>query len=399
MAQYEDGDNGTTMFPPDKSITGYTTLTPSPEFIRLDMLWGAILAVMSLIGTLGNILSIYYFVKKCKQTIHDVLYKFMSIVDTINSLTCWPVIIVLFATRNEMLFENRSFCGIWTCLFQATNTIALFLVMVISVSRTVSVIAPFHKLREFLILGAIGLYAAAEVVFFAGLYGAGVIKFVYYYDMGYCTIVPKSFKKVPKRQILWDHVFIPVANLKTLGPIFITFLSFVISVCVLVTRKTNGTIARKEQKIRKVSVTITMFTAIFLFCQLPLLITKMMSHSIKWIPGTPDFFTYEAYMGWNYSLFFQVVFPVLNSTLNPFLYYCRMPKYKTWMRASCRSTVATRRNKAAMTAVLGMVRLGFHSRKQKEETVCNAGLYDYAHIRGLRAKTRTPDYLASTTVL
>ena len=299
--------------------------------MRYDMLWGGILAVLSLTGTLGNTFSLIYFVRKRKKTIHDTLYTLMCVLDIMTSLISWPVTAVLFNSRRSMLFENATYCGIWTVHFKANTVLAMFLVMVISVSRTISITAPFMMIRKRMVLGSIVLYATFDVGLVSVLYGMDVIQFVYYKDMGYCSIVPKSFIQKPSRQEIWDRVFMPLANIQTFGPMIIVSVSFLMCVFALVTKKQQG---RLERRVRRASVTIAIFTAIYLFCQLPLIVTKMMSHIIKWFPDAPDYFAYTTLIGWNYSIIFQVLFAVLNSAANPILYYSRMPKYKSWFRRS-----------------------------------------------------------------
>ena len=313
--------------------TTFLSVSPSARMLKLDTLWGGILASLCVAGTLGNIISLIYFVKKKKKTIHDTLYTMMCVLDTLTSLLSWPVAVVLFALRKKMFFKNPTFCGLWTVFWKGATTMALFLVMVISVSRTVSIVAPFHNIVKPLILGAIAVYAIFEFGFVSVLYGLDVVQFVFYNDMGYCSFAPKSFKQAAGRKEIWDKVFVPIASIQTFGPITIVIVSFILSVFALLTRKSASGKGRTENKIWRASVTIAYFTGIYLFCQLPLIVTKIMSHCTLWFE-TKDLFSLEYFIGWNYSFLFQIVFPVLNATLNPFLYFFRMPNYKTWMRTN-----------------------------------------------------------------
>ena len=374
-------DTATTTSP----STVFTTLTPleRAEMTRYDKLFGGILAVLSVTGTIGNVISLLYFVTKVKKTIHDTLYQIMCVLDTVSSLIAWPVTIALLCSRKSLPFENPAFCGIWTVLFKSTGVMALFLVMVISVSRTVSIMAPFHVIMEPMILGSIAVYAVVDLAFISVLYGIDVVQFDYYMDVGYCSTMPQSVKLQPSSEEVWDRVFVPLANVQTFGPMIIVFFSFVMSVVALATRQNNGKKGRSENKVWRASVTIAIFTAIYLFCQLPLIVTKMIAHWLKWFPDTPDLFKYTTFIGWNYSILFQVIFPALNCTLNPILYYSRMPKYKAWIHSYGKTPQVSMKNNATMRSVMAAVRLSRNGRSTpKGEPGCkdSKSLYDYVNI-------------------
>ena len=339
--------------PTETMSTSFFSVSPSARMLQLDTLWGVVLAVLCVAATIGNNVSFIYFLKRRKKTIHDTLYTIMCVLDTVTSLLSCPVAVVLFSSRKQVMFMNATFCGIWTVLFKSSTTMILFLVMIISVSRTVSIMAPFHAIMKNLILGSIAVYALIDLGFHSVLYVMDVVQFVFYNDMGYCSISPKSFIKEATRKIIWDKVFVPVANIQTFGPIMIVFVSFILSVYALITRKKAGPTGRQEKKVWRASVTIAIFTAIYTFCQLPLIVTKMMSHCIKWF-DTIDLFPLDTFIGWNYSALFQVIFPILNASLNPFLYYFRMPQYKLWIRGGGGKISSSAR---AMSAALTPVRM------------------------------------------
>ena len=64
--------------------TTFLSVSPSARMLKLDTLWGGILASLCVAGTLGNIISLIYFVKKKKKTIHDTLYTMMCVLDTLK---------------------------------------------------------------------------------------------------------------------------------------------------------------------------------------------------------------------------------------------------------------------------------------------------------------------------
>ena len=343
--------NTTTTAVPDISESHYSTFIPE-NVMSLDIFYGVTLTLLSLVGIIGNIFALVYFVQKRKKTVHDVMYTFMSGLDMMTSTISWPVTLSLLTShRYRVLFGDGTFCALWTVSFMFLNVITLFVVMLISVTRSINIICPFHKITIPVIVYAVVIYAALDILMYVIGCAADFLQFYYYNDMSFCTLAPKSFKQNPPAKIFWDLVFVPAKNVQLLGTMLIVVISFSLSVASLMIRRSNAG-GRKEHKIRQASVTIAIFTGIFLFCQLPLHITKMMSHSIKWF-DTPDYFSLETFIGWSYSILFQVLFPVLNSALNPCLYYGRMHKYKMWVNGYLQGGYFTFRKISAVEMVFG----------------------------------------------
>ncbi|KAL5271944.1 hypothetical protein ACHWQZ_G000218 [Mnemiopsis leidyi] len=343
------------MAQPDTTATttpvssAFSTVIPE-DALNLDIFYGVTLSILSAMGIVGNIFALVYFLRKRKKTVHDVMYTFVSGLDMMTSTIAWPVTISLLTSqRYRVLFEDGTFCGIWTVSFMFLNVITLFVVMLISVSRSINIICPFHKITAPVIITAILVYAVVDLLLPVIGCAANFIEFAYYKDMGFCSIVPQNLKN-PSVIKFWDGVFVPTKNVQLLGTMLIVVTSFLVSVVSLMTR--SNAAGRKETKMRQASITIAIFTGIFLFCQLPLHVTKMMSHSIKWF-NTYDYFSLKSFIGWSYSILFQVLFPVLNSAVNPCLYYIRMPKYKLWVQRYFREGFHAFRKIAVVEKVFG----------------------------------------------
>lgn len=299
--------------------------------LEWDYAWGALLVTLSVTALAGNSVSMLYFARmRQKRTVHDDLYCVMCGVDLVSAVNCWPVVLELFCGRGEVFFSSVVFCGIWSIAFKAATIMALFVVMLISVSRTMSIIWPFHKLNRRLILWSVALYLVLDLSVMVLLYVLKVIHFLYYQDYAYCTLAPRNFRRKQHLRIIWDYFFYPFSFLQTYGAMFLVLASFVVSVVALLERaKVARAANRSERKIWKFSVTIAAFTGIYLLCNLPSSVIRLLTHCISWL-GLPDYFGLDSFLGWNYSVPFYVMLPVLNAALNPILYYLRMPKYKLW---------------------------------------------------------------------
>ena len=114
-------------------------------------------------------------------------------------------------------------------------------------------------------------------------------------------------------------------------PPVVTAISFIVVTCHLLQ---HSIVSNSDKIKRRAVVTMAMFTALFLVCNLPCLL-----NSIMWFV-TLLFYTYPepiythpfmAYYSWLIS---DVVCTVLNAALNPVLYFCRMAQLREWISAT-----------------------------------------------------------------
>ena len=114
-------------------------------------------------------------------------------------------------------------------------------------------------------------------------------------------------------------------------PPVVTFISFIICSVKLLSTSDFPTEAALRGK-RRSAVTVTMFTGLFLVCNLPLFINLTIVLLQQTL--TPDTSMFSTnFMHWYSWLIGGVVFPVLNAVLNPVLYYCRMAGLREWIWA------------------------------------------------------------------
>ena len=103
----------------------------------IDHVIGAFAIFLMMIGVIGHILSIFYFWKRRRKTIHDFLYLVISVVDALTSAACFPVIVSLLNSRSEMLFNIVGICYSWPVTFYLLIRVSMLLVILVSVTRTV----------------------------------------------------------------------------------------------------------------------------------------------------------------------------------------------------------------------------------------------------------------------
>ena len=106
-------------------------------------------------------------------------------------------------------------------------------------------------------------------------------------------------------------------------PSLITSLGFI--VCVLKLSSSSPTEASRRRN-NRAAVTVTIFTGLFLVCNLPYFVVKVLELVSVMMPRTRPFSSHAMFWySWTVS---YVLCTVLNATLNPLLYYWRMPGLK-----------------------------------------------------------------------
>ena len=139
---------------------------------------------------------------------------------------------------------------------------------------------------------------------------------------GYCTFVLAS----PEVDVVHGAI-----NALLVGiPAVLTTASFVLSTVSLNLQHQQVGISR-ARNLHRASVTLLLFTATFLLCNLP----TFTNISLYTYSGLGAKYPGEVYSS-NFMYFYSwvlsaVLAPGLNSTLNPVLYFYRMPGYRAWL--------------------------------------------------------------------
>ena len=125
----------------------------------------------------------------------------------------------------------------------------------------------------------------------------------------------------------------------------VVLISFVLSLREFAVRQRSTTKSAKTKSLRPVSVTITLFTAIFLLCNLPVLVLNTSNNFSKILGAQPPFNT--AY-NWYALLVSHIFLTTLNAAANPCLYLTRMKKYRTWL---INNSLPSRRNQLTKQSI------------------------------------------------
>ena len=125
-----------------------------------DVSYGSILCLCFLIGTVGNIVSFFYFRSK-KRDISNVIYMLISANDIVVCIASLPMGMSFLSNRQAgTLFGNKYGCAAWLCAWRVSLYLSLFLVSCLCVARTFSLLRPFLKQKIKYLIIAVTLYVA-----------------------------------------------------------------------------------------------------------------------------------------------------------------------------------------------------------------------------------------------
>ena len=298
---------------------------------QVDLFLGCISLLCHVIATPLNIISFFLF-KKRKCTPTFLVYMLISLTDAWLSLGSFPYTLIMFTgTRNMLLLRNYTFLAVWTVLWEPSVAFAGFLVLTITVLRTVTIVVRKALLiKRRWVVTAIVVYAAfiwLEIIVM-GFNG----KFITDSDC-----IPYLIHKNRAVNLFQNVLSMVVLAFPVLPLILLTCVS---SVTLVKSAQMPGISNRSATLKIDATVTVILFTVLFIILKIPLIVCY-----IRWIPflfynfdndifGGPSIYT--QFYGWpvSYILLVQV-----NAMLSPFIYLSRM----RWFRRCFRQLVTEAR--------------------------------------------------------
>jgi len=285
------------------------------KFLSLNCLIGLF------IGLPGNILSLKYFYCT-RPSLSTRLYLAICMVDLVTCVAHLPVLVVLLAGRKPCLFASLTFCIAWRVLFRSLQLLAIFLVMLLSASRAVAIVNPFHTPKTRAVLSVFFMYTLFLVV------QNGALRYkqshLYVNWDAYCF---EDHGENPVYGKIDDYLY----DIEIGVPSLVIFISFIVSVYNL----RNSTIGATQSTKNNASITIVVVTAVFIVCNLPHLINLTIwnaDSNFKNYSGPMYDNFFMKYYTWNISAIQMVV---LNATLSPVTYFLRIAEFREWVWGGC----------------------------------------------------------------
>ena len=301
--------------------------------------YGSFCCLIFLIGTLGNIVSFLYFKSK-KRDISSVIYLLITTNDIVLSITLLPVGISAFSKGQPALtFGNRYGCEVWDVIWTIAINLSVFLVLCLSVTRTISLLRPFKTQKiKFLVLAVVSSMVIS-LVFETTLlsldstgvvFHPGLLRCMWYFDILKAAIIVFAVK---------DNIFFT-------APAIVVFISCVISVVVLTRRNKVGNLQQRElqQSRNRATVTILLFALLYGVCNVPSVIDAMLFTFSVMTQNWEIYYNFynfdKHYYYWNTT---KILLPAANSAANPILYFWRMPALREYIMSGIRRMLGLNR--------------------------------------------------------
>ena len=347
-------------------VTNHYTTVGHHYSYTLDMIYGALYCVCFLLGLVGNILSFTHFLKR-RRDLPNTLYKVISATDIMTSVASLAVGVSFLSSRQPgLIFGNEVLCYIWTYVWHITSRLSIFLVVVLSGSRTYYLMKPFHKQRVLPYLLIILAYCLLQVGQTIGFQVQQKTEVTFERPMARCVLLFPNL--TTKHMILYSDI---VRIFTFVVPMFIVIFSGLLSIKITLRRVDKNVMklgsGRKElQRSRnRATVTILLFTGVYTIFNVPLVVSEIL-HTIDYHTDYSfDFHSFD-YNG-KYMLYFDnfvsMLSVSLNAAINPLLYLWRMPgcqryiKRRSLLVVNPRSRSVSMRKDSAITETFAMSRL------------------------------------------
>ena len=306
------------------------------EFDRsADLTIGILLAVMLVVLIPGNMAAFSYFWPIRHKSVPFKLYPLVIGVDILTGLSTVPVTVSLLNDREPILFADPSFCGIHLVTVNFLIRFSMFLVAVMSMSRAIAVVAPY-KMKDvnstpfiFKLSLIITAYSFSMIFIDVAFLLLRWTRTKYRASAASCDLV------TTENGGFWAMAYYRVAvQIEiALPPVFV-FIAITASILTLQKKRVRATVNRQfhvERRVRQVSITIALFSAIFLLCNAPGFVYYMLQMLVFYSPSAQEKLADILYVKtvWYGNLMIVYLPVVLNATLNPCMYLLRMPSYYT----------------------------------------------------------------------
>lgn len=298
----------------------------TPRFIpALDGTMAGLIIILVLLAVPGNSSSFIFFFGRQDKNLHNLLYAVMSATDICTCCFAVSPLVSLFNERQPVVYSSPWTCVTWGIGAKFSIFFSMFVVLMMSVTRTIAIVAPFHTISRSAVIGALVGYGAGMLIVDAFFVGFKFWYFEYSWRVTGCSMFISPQAPNWSRDIQKN-----VMMLELLIPSLTVFTSFIISTIYIVKQK-NRTLGKKnDKKFKQASVTISILTAAFLICNLPFFAIHLLNNLTVWVDmgfTFHDLPILEQY-GW---LVTHCLLPLINATINPCLYLMRMPRFRGWV--------------------------------------------------------------------
>ena len=288
----------------------------------VDLIYGSICFLCFLVGTIGNAVSFLYFKSK-KRDISSVSYMMITANDIVVSIAILPAGMSYSSKRQPgWLFGNKYGCVAWAFIINIAVYVSIFLVICLSLTRTISLLRPFEKRKVRYLIIAVVSYFVLLMTVSIGAYHLESLKIKFHVYRPYCTweVNPDNTGTLVIALIIW--------NIVRIAPAFVVATSCIISAVLLTGRNQR----RELQKYKnRATVTILLFALLYGVCNVPYVVDLiLLTHFMitKNIQGLWTFYEFDPLFYYDNTT--NLLLPAINSAANPILYFWRMIRLREY---------------------------------------------------------------------
>ena len=290
----------------------------------INLTFGVVEMAASIFGIFLNAITLPYFIKG-RKPISGTLYILIVITDILTCFCCLPTAVSMLNQRKAMWMDNKVMCSITGFIFNIVSRLSVFLIAVLSVARTITMCMPFRTYKPIYHLILIGVYLLLNVVLAALPLIFSPDGYIYGEYMGQCSwgIESLSFIKGTNSSLymglLYTFIILP-----WLVPGLIVTISCFISVVFIIKSTKNSqsteSVSKKDRVMIDATITIVIMTAVYIVFNMPcwiffITVLVNINNPTQWL--RTSFALY-------FNIFVGRLSVVLNSAINPLVYFCRM---------------------------------------------------------------------------
>ena len=303
-----------------------------------NIVLGTLCIVIFSVGTLANIFTLIYFTL-CKgyKSTSQLLYLCINSVDIMICVLTLPMAVSYLQGRTAGMFQWSVFCNVWGVLWNITIRLSVFLIALLSITRTVKLLKPMRHMKHRYILGIAVMYLLAMLL-------QACIPFYYNIQYSYKPYLVLSTWSV--RDVFELHsksstaIKILLVHVEMILPLFPVTICCVVTIIALRRSHTQlsqqGSNPTQSRVKAAATVTIVVLTLNYIIFNLPLAVYIITGQVEELYPNTSEwrsnFFGWDARAGYITNHVVTKLSVGLNSLINPGLYFWRLKAMRVFAR-------------------------------------------------------------------
>ena len=285
--------------------------------------YGSIELISSLTGLAFNGIALPYFVSRC-ENFSNILYILIVVTDMFTCVVCIPSALSFLIESFPVLSDVQWPCTLIGIIFNTTARFSVFLIAVLSVCRTISLIFPFRKMNQS-VVGSVTIAIYFILLLFQAFLPILFSETGYFYidDFGMCTWLIESLNFVDGYQSpTYAGLFYAFIIVPWLLPGIVVLISGGITTWRLLkshqTAQSLGSSSTTQTK--RATITVVIVTTLYILLNTPcwvffLSIILNYNKSLDW---------HRSAVGFHMNYFSSKLSVELNAACNPFVYILRM---------------------------------------------------------------------------